>query len=498
MEPSGPVERELRRFPLHSPGGVLDDPSAQLANGEWLRGVAAGLVTDLGLPQETVTYAGFPNQAFPPPYPHVYPEIEQWLDGTITADMVREHESELLDLSAALIRLATTKDQPERMVGMVAYSVLRDAAAHSDSCELQLQLLWTLSLGQAVQADALDVEMAAAEAACPGAPEPRWLSAHAKARVAMDYFSPNATLTDQELLQSAVDDLEALAAEHPLGHVGQADLLAHRARYAEGRGLRPFEVRDWRATALQHIETARRLSSDPALALGHARILHDLGRPEDAMQIVETLPTENRRLAAAARLEAELLFALEDYDGVLTLLDSTPVQFNDDHALVRDAYGFLGYGHVSAREISMIDATTMDLGAGDVSDRAFMPTHRSASLAELNCLSHYGNHALVALGRDAEVADWSPAGFAETDSWCAHLPSPVEHPDTHQDWLRYFGQWHRAAEVAHTWIEAEPGNPLPLQRAGEIAFLTEDFSDALELFEAAANAVSPGSPRPSS
>ncbi len=59
-----------------------------------------------------------------------------------TRAMVRAHGRELLDLSAALINLANSGYVAPPHVSCVAYEIQRDAANHSTSRELQLQLFF--------------------------------------------------------------------------------------------------------------------------------------------------------------------------------------------------------------------------------------------------------------------------------------------------------------------------------------------------------------------
>lgn len=270
-----------------------------------------------------------------PVYPYEYLDIDPTVAATLDLAAAHADPDAVLDLTA-LLSAAAAQDweypSPFRSGAAVAYSVLSQSLLGAESCDLQIQLTFVVSMGQNVSDANLSTEVEKARGLCPGDPTPLWLRSQVRARNALEesLFGFRFDASRAELMAGALEDLEALRTESgdtPLGSAGLADLLLDRADASEERGLRPFQVRAWRRQALDLYEEARTKSADPGLLAGHARALTDLGRFDDAGAVLDAVPDELQALRGFVTIAVRNDQARGDFAKVLDTLNGTSVLF---------------------------------------------------------------------------------------------------------------------------------------------------------------------------
>lgn len=514
---SGELQSGLRSLPLRSTGDPVgasfpDGLSDEAAVTEKLVEVAE----PLGLGAHVLWLSGLElrddGSSFPvtydehgrslPLYPYEYMEIDSTVAATLDVEAVNTDTDAVLDLTALLTAAAAQEweyPSPFRSGAAVAYSVLRHALRGAESCELQLQLAFVVSMGQNVSDANLSTEVEKARDLCPGEPTPLWLRSQVRARNALQesLFGYRFDATRPELMAGAVEDLETLREEsgdNPLGSAGLADLLLDRADASEDRGLRPFQTRTWRRQALDLYAEARTKSADPGLLAGHARALTDLGRFDEAGEVLKSVPDDLSALRGFVTMAVRNDQSRGDFSRVLETLKSTSVLFPNTLELVTGDpdFGRLpGFGRLTAAPSTVLDATWAEGGGASTLDVSFIPQHRTNWSADGFCLEVDAINALVLEGRADETDDWTSEAFTTPED-------PISGPclengfsaqrlatdsfDDRQDLLRWARRLTDAAEVVAVWQDEEPSDYAASQRAGELAYLEGEYASASEHF----------------
>lgn len=525
LEPNASVEDPIGALPLRSSGDPIQRRFPDgLTTTEEVREALEELARPLGLGDEIVELVetDYPTPGSEvPQYPYAYPQVDARIAASLNVSAATAAPDQVLDLTALLILSSAAPpddvdDYPSDGIGlsgvftssaMVAYSVLRQIPATPTTCELQLQLAYTVSLGAAAHDDNLSAEVEVARRACPGDPRPLWMRSQRRAATALDpgsLLSPDGWIggTLQELILGASEDFAMLRKEfpdEPHGWAGAADLLLDRADAAEARGVRPFETRRWRREAQDNYATARTKSADPTLLVGHARALAANGQLDEALEVLEDIDERLLSLHAVVTQAVRIGQVNQDFAAVADLLERKEIEFPNGLNL---AWGspqarLPSFGRLTHVPSTVTDATWFGAGGADISDVAFIPNSREAWFATGDCLELDAiNAVLLTDGVDA-AAEWRSTRFTSPvadgsascvkNAWGPRVvgvddPTTPTFYESLQDLQRWGGDLSAAAQTVGEWSEQHPQDYGALQRAGEIAYLEGKFTESADRF----------------
>ena len=263
----------------------VDDPRDDTAT----RAAITRLATSLGL-GDVIDAAISTDQRDPSTvgaYPYVYPGIDELIRPALDVDVVRAEPDRVVELAAHLIVLAAQHDvagdgsdgSPVMPAG-VAYALLDEARQTAPTCDIQTDLLFTLTLGLAPDLENVRQEATAAAEACDDDPTPAWIEGRFLRRLLTEQFGRPLPVKRSDLRTQVIEHFQAMQRDFPtsaLGWVGQADALAEWADLSEAAGAEPFQVRSWRREAKALYEQARARSAYPGLATAEARVLVTTG-----------------------------------------------------------------------------------------------------------------------------------------------------------------------------------------------------------------------------
>jgi tetratricopeptide (TPR) repeat protein len=512
-DPDGTAAK-VRELPLLPVGTVARD---QLGDTEAVGGAIVQLSVLLGLGEEiddllsTYQYADSS-------YPYAYPVSDAVMATSLDATVVQAEPDAVIELAGLLAVYATTvTDDPDRgpPPAATAYSLLSAARQVEESCDLDLTLLYVLTLGDRPSRLAVDAETDRATGQCGPDDDltvalvrAQWASRHAgvvEHLAAID--TPPSEM--RRIARGAWTGIQANDPGSPLGFAGLADLDARWADQAESVGAAPFQVLAWRREALAAYDAAMSLTDDPVLEVRRAEVQVDLGEEGEAVQgasvavdalgddlvarmgLSDVLASAGDHDAAADSVEKELGLVAPWWlgRGAVTSID-----------LYRD------YAQRVVPQVLVVDASQDMYGGGFVSDFGFLPLSRT-EFASPTCRREVRVRELMLAGRLSTAAAalaTPPVSSAGLTTLCfggsvdayTHLLMPVidvlgdstDDPaafDLAQDFLRGAGDLEGAHDVALSWIDMHPDDGLADQRLGEIYLLSGRAEQAGPELEAA-------------
>ncbi|MEO6509348.1 MAG: tetratricopeptide repeat protein [Nocardioides sp.] len=522
LRPDGPVSTAF-------PGGAgLDDPTR-------VRDVARSLAALLGL-GPVIDYL-LDTKAEPIDvghqldlyhgYPYTYDELDPVVDEWLDADAVRRDPRQVVEL-ASLLLLSAIEDPTEDTFSdtnshaAVAYSLLRRTRDIDATCDVQLELMTTLVMGYAPHLSDVEREMATTRELCPDDPTPLWLTGQVQLTEATRI--PSASVTYEPGPRGMEAGAEKTFAtlrrdfpDSPLGWAGAADLRLKQADEGDALGVQRFENRVRRREALALYEQARARSADPALLAGYGWALSGLGRDDEAVaaltQVHELFPDDPAYLSllvlALQRADrpAEVVELLEPLlatdPPARTSLRLTPrtVEVGEPELTAYGARDSVAGGAYDASQQYSAGAVVADTGFIATSNTSWSdPWCFVASLVGAQVQAGDGRAAYdvarsqqpIALGRchdyPKRLVDrlGGIAAFSTGDDGLmrAAVRRKVNYQsdsgiwDDTQDFWRSVGDWDSAIETVDAWRAAIPDDPWAEHRAGEIAYLTDDFAAA--------------------
>ncbi|MCW2758182.1 MAG: hypothetical protein JWO46_1928 [Nocardioidaceae bacterium] len=534
LEPDGPVATAF-------PGGAgLDDPARvadlarTLAGPLGMADVMDGLLATQVQPIDDLHVLDLYHG-----YPYAYGELDDWVDYYLDPDAVRSDPGQVVELAGLLV-LSGVEDPAEDEAGntnshtALAYSLLRRAREIDDTCDVQLQLTFTVAMGFAPHIADLEREVTRSRKLCPDDPTPLWLLGQVQTVQA----SRDDKFFDYELGQRAMEaaadttfaTLRKEFPRSPLGWAGAADLRLKQAQEGDELGVQRFENRIRRREALTLYEHARTLSDDPALLAGYGWALSGLGRDAEAVAalrsvhdrfpddpaylalLVQALQHAGRPKDVVALLEPELLAD----PTTRTSLRLTPQTY-----AVREPE-LLGYGAGDSVAGSSFDTTQKYSAGSTVTDLGFVPAANGvwtglwcpqanligAQIQTGKAGSAYASFAdgmRIApsscpgfrpddfLGRVAQVAALSSGDDAQQDDALAALAKDQDGTvagrsvgwDEQQDFWRSVGDRGHVVAVLKQWRGDLPADPWARHRLGEVDFLHGDYDAAATAYRQA-------------
>ena len=538
--PGGPVERSF-------PGGVGLDDRARVEQ------VAHGIARNLGFGWYVVTlmrtgikpindkhsldlYHG---------YPYTYPELDDLVDYLVSPGPVRAHPEQFVEL-ASLLLLSAVED-PARddsdntnSHAALAYSLLRRARDIQNTCDIQLELTFTVAMGYAPHIDDVESEVATAREMCPDDPTPLWLLGQLQTVQAtrnqpfFDY-----AMDPVELERAANETFATLRREFPaspLGWAGAADLRLKQADEGDDLGVQRFENRIRRREALGFYEQARARSDDPTLLAGYGWALSGLGRDDEAVyaltRVHELYPEDPAYIALLVQalqragrpgdVVPVLAPLLTQGPAPRTSLRLTPMTLEVVEAELTS------YGARDSLPGYAFDSTQQYTAGSDVTDTGFIPAS-NWTWTSLWCWQADLMGAQIQTGKAAEAYDDYRTGLGMTVASCPYeTPSVVDRlaaaaafatddaalrqqavdaevkretsygygPDADEmrsdmwdylsDFWRSVADWRRARDTVAQWQTDIPDDPWTWHRLGEIGVLTGDDEQAVTAYQRAA------------
>jgi|GEM_PF-5430099 len=471
-------------------------------------------------------------------YPYVYPGIDELIRPALDVDAVRADPDRVVELSSLLLLLAAQHDvagdgsdgSPVMPAG-VAYALLDEARRTAPTCDIQTNLLFTLTLGMAPDLENVRQEAARAVDACAEDPTPAWIEGRFLRRLLTDQVGEQLPIERSRLRAQVIEHFRGMQhdfPESPLGWVGEADALAEWADLSEASGAEPFQVRAWRREAKALYEQARTRSADPGLATTEARVLVSLGEGDDALTLVDAAVHAAPSAVGALMARADVLAAVGRHDAAVQAYAALAAARGPWHWLVptaRKDETFSGrFGTIETPSLTVNDITAGGYGGAGLKDTSFVPRTRYAPDWAF-CPSSKRRAQLVLAGRlealrddpEGEAAPWGTAcddasggyfgrairyrmiaAVSLSDGERAAAIEAITNTDYQtfdgveaaawgawQDLLRSDGQLDEARKVATRWTKAQPDSGHAWQRLGEIELLRGSWKAAASALDRA-------------
>jgi tetratricopeptide (TPR) repeat protein len=321
--------------------------------------------------------------------------------------------------------------------------------------------------------------------------------------------------------------------DSPLGWAGAADLRLKQAEERDLLGIQRFENRARRREALELYVEARGRSGDPALLAGYGMALSGLGRHEEARraltQLHELFPND-------PAYEALLVRALQRAGRPRQVVEALAPRLSTDTSertslrMTPQTFGFwepqlFTYGAAGSRASWVLDLSNQENAGASVTDLGFLPeangvwfdvwcpqvnligaqiqigaaaeawaAYRRGERISPSTCANPEDVAVELLPRLAGVAatasgDERLRQEAVTDLVDEYLDDVTARSilwDDLQNFWRSVGEWHGAREVLDRWAEELPIDPWAVHRRGEVAFLSQDYEEAVEYYTEAA------------
>lgn len=457
-------------------------------------------------------------------YPYVYPGIDELIRPALDVDAVRAEPDRVVKLAAYLIVLASQhdiagdgSDRSPVMPAGVAYALLDEARRTAPTCDIQTDLLFTLTLGMAPDLEDVRQEAGLAADTCDDDPTPAWIEGRFLRRLLTEQFGASLPDKRSALRTQVVAHFRAMQRDFPtsaLGWVGQADALAEWADLSEATGAEPFQVRSWRREAKGLYEQARARSAYPGIATAEARVLVKLDEDHHAIDLVEAAAQAQPSAVGALSARADVLAAAGRHEAAAEAYAAVTKARAPWHWLVPTARvdeTFAGrFGATEMPSLTVIDITAGGYGGAGLKDTSFVPLTRYAPDWAF-CPSSKRRAQLVLAGRidavredpSGEAAPWGTACDDATGAYSAlgeryQLIAAVSLPsreraaaieaitnadyqtvdgveavawEAWQDLLRSDDQLDEARKIATRWTKAQPESGHAWQRLGEIELL---------------------------
>jgi tetratricopeptide (TPR) repeat protein len=512
------------RFPIVQSGGIIEKTfpdgvpvgaqGGELKENAKVLGMVRQIALNAGVGdriEELLTTADYTYRFTnaEPSYPYIYPRLDA-LTESITADAVREHGSQLVELSSALL----FAERPP-----AAYSLLRRMASVENSCPVQLNLAAAVALGFRPRVEHVEEEFRKAKELCTDLPLA--FAAYAKVRLAYDTrqwgFGDSAGyhighVGEEAAALQAAHETERRFPTHPLGYVTEATILLEVADKYHRVGHHPFSVRAMYERSLALLDAVALVQrDDPSVSFGRARALAGLGRNEEASAITAVLISRFHDTREIRYGRDSLRSMYLDQGRVSEAVDTmvSPSGSTDPFSYDAGPFGYMGdgtcyslfpFGDNSFRGtvgdpepgwqgncyVAFLDATGgWYPGGADTLDYIdYIPRYRVESVAR--------DFLLVIANRASEL----PAGLGwgrdlslmEQGRWSEVRPSRLTRSvEAAQDALRRCGQLDRAEQLLRSALDAGVGDRVHLMdRLGEVLFLKGQYDQARESFAVAA------------
>lgn len=426
----------------------------------------------------------------------------------------------------------------------LAFAIL-DRARSGGACLPQLNLAFLLSTHERPRDEATAAEFRRAERSCPSDPTPLWLLGQFQSQrliVSPASEDPESPLSSKDQLRRVFATFHRLERRFPgsaAGWAGEADAELRVGYQLEGR--KPFSARSRFRRALTLYSRARLLDPDPALAAGEARAYAGLRLYASAVRVQRRAMTGARR---PAPLEARLVEYLErdrrfaEAAAEAARLAASPrfprgpgllMQMAADGVLAEEDGQeplSLGSDRLLAVSLNVAPVVPLAFTDGAVLDLSFIPEYRHVDAVtgyDRWCPGWLHRRDLVLAGRAEEALAGLPEHFRDIRPGLRERECPVEgllgvpvlagvaeleagdrnaaikrlsgadfdtegrSPiglllDARQNMWRFAGQLDKARVAAEEWTRQAPASGAAFDRAGEVAFLAEDYDRAARLF----------------
>lgn len=459
------------------------------------------LVSDIALSSDTIYQEQWElevDEDYRVVYPWVLPTVENLVEAHLPPDADPDAVLELSSLW--MLQHATWTDDggaysSDPKMKPLIYGLLRAQNERTPTCEGYLNLAFYVSQ----QMNAWDAVMHETESAlelCESSLAVRWIRAQTAAPRSDERFDINGGYTGPQYVDFAAKEFSLMREENPaspLGWAGQADLWLDLADGNEnvGGGSKPFQIRKWRADALEFYRTALQKSSATQLFSGYARALSANDQHDEAVtwaqEVWEQAPgwapyqAQLANVLAASRDFVRLKDAVESFDAPRLL-----------GAPTTDLGNLAGVAGTSFREFNTTIVFAGGSGDSQVVNRPFVP-ESVLTTPRFGCVKEQYNVAVVGTGGSPHEVDFVVPAIFESDAfgpWWGCPGITGMDKDTLQDFWRWAGQLDKAERLVEEWMARDPRQALPKARAGEIAFLQGNWSDAESHFTEAIDVLS--------
>ena len=537
----------VRSLPLVMPSGVL----ATLAKDrpltpDIMQSALAAAIRRVGISDEDWyllrSAAGMDSEKFGTggigaSYPYRYDLTTQYLSILVPDDAFRSRPRPAwLDLASLLtVEAAHFGQDPSQGSSAIAFVILDRLRQGRQTCDVQLQLAHTVSLGQRPIWDATVGEFRKAQELCGTDPTPlvalgQWQLSVQRTALGGAQRAPSGPQM-LNATEATFTELDRLFPDLPLGPSGLAETALQEAEYRDAHQTQPFEAREYYRRALRQSEVAMSRSAAPQLQLARGRAELGLSHPDRALDAADQWLAQEPVSPQALVLRSKALLALGRYPELAENAGRyATARIPSGLQLVRrrDASSESSWrvgtliGQQDAYPTQLLDATYEPMGGGDLVDFGFLPRERGSSASLRSAMWRSGELQLYAslLGNDRQgferaassisgigkfapghdenlkpVVDSSssddymlqPLRALANDEW----GTPVAEPATRivfeqrQDLWRSIADWTRAKRVTDQWTQAMPSDGFAWDRAGEVAFLAGDYRTAATAFEQA-------------
>lgn len=521
-------ETGVRALPLVMPDGAMaalpkDRPiTAQEGQRVLARALAAvGLLPfgrQLGEAMEKDVQIFTDAPATPYPYANLDPVLAQIL----TDERIREVPPAVwVDLAAVLTVSAARPDDDKfahKGSAMLAYALLKRVRHIHPVCDVQLQFAHIQSLGQRPDWPGTIREFRKAQELCGDDPTPLMAlavfqqSAQQPGPVDPSRYPGHAA--GLAATRDVFDELDTRYPHLPLGSAGLAEMALQEAEYWDANRVRHFTARSNYREALRHVAVARARTASPELLIPQARAELGLGRPVEALELVDEFLREVPGAPIGLALRSIALREMADYEtlaehagtyqaaripnGLELSRDGNPVSLGNSFGVI--------VTQLSSYRAQVPDLTTNPVGGGGALDLGFLPEHRLTEPSpwigtELQLYAGFLNDDEQGFTRAANATtignlnritmDRPPDAYTRelmrgigVDEW----QRPVQDPqldvrfERRQDLWRSAGKWDKAAAVTEQWTRLQPDNGFAWDRSGEIAYFEADYRMALRCF----------------
>jgi tetratricopeptide (TPR) repeat protein len=528
--PQGPGGK-VHAVPDFTRGGLVDrelqgrpPPRAQLD--PLIRRAMAPLFDD-AQQRRLMRYVRGPGQPTPPDtpptYPYRYAGISDLVDAAVPAEPSLAQADAAADLGGVLM-LAFAAERNTGGGAQVAFALL-DRARGGGACRPQLNLALLVAASYGSQGAATS-ELGRAGRACPDDPTALWLRGHWESVAAFDGVLGEGVVP----ASAAPATFRRLQRRFPRSSAGWSGIgdVEVRLAYVADAEKQSFTARRHFERALASYRRARRLDRDPRLGAGEARALAGLGEYAAAARLqgataattgrrgvvqawsTELLERAHRWADAVASADALAARRREAPGTGLLMTSPDPLTFlanEDATAPISEQVGLTRDFQVDIRPAG---APAAVLPSTAVEDISFIPSfreHPGVTGYDRWCPAWSGLRDLVLAGRPDEALAASPplpptcgightrmlaavirAEAGDARGALAALPDAPRREridrlyEARQNLWRFAGDHTRAAAIVAEWARLRPANPLPADRAGEVAFLSGRFEDAVLAF----------------
>ena len=464
-------------------------------------------------------------------YPYRYLALDRILAGAPTGGGA----SSATRLGAALIELASRHREEHFGSGRypsaaaAAFAVL-DRARAGDDCAPQLDLLFLVAAQDVPDDEVVRTEAARAVTDCPGDPTPGWILGQYLSQRTHQELPAIARARDAQVIFAGL--VKDFPASIP-AITGAAD--AHLRTGIRLADSEPFTARNEFRAARQGYARAAALGAGRESAAGVARALIGLGEPVQAEKMLRPLLATSTtpgpllellvlaeetahdfsRAATDARHLARLgQGAYPDGPDYFPAPGQAVLQVYLDELRVPELTAPLSMG---ADRMAPLTVTLRPAGGADASveDLSFIPTYRSISSvtgSNPSCADWAWRRDAVLAGHASDALRDFPTGSDDASARnrrCSQHNSGYAGPtydflgvvlaeagvkrsmghdaadklaDARQNLWRWAGDMPKAEAVIRAWGKAEPTNPLPELRLGEVEYLQARYNDAAATF----------------